>query len=235
MKKKIEQTKLTILLPVYHEEENIQKVLKEIQNKVKTSHNLMVIYDDAHDPTLEVIQKTTFLGSLQLQKNIYGKGIVNALKTGFFKAKSEIIVIMMADLSDNPSDIDKMVRKIDQGYDLVCASRYSGTGRRIGGPIFKGLLSRISCISLHIFTKIPTKDATNAFKAFRKDLFNDIKIESVGGFELPLEITVKAFVLNKKITEIPTTWRERKGGTSKFKLFQWLPQYLKWYVYALRK
>lgn len=236
MKKKIERDKLTILLPVYHEEENIEKTITQIQKNVNTPHQIMVIYDTVKDPTVTVVRQLKMPRSrIVLQKNIYGRGIVQALKTGINKATSPILIIMMADLSDNPKDIDKMVKKIDEGYDLVCASRYLEKGRRLGGPIFKGLLSRLSCISLHVFTGIPTRDATNAFKAFRRDIFKDIQIESVGGFELPLEITVKAFVNGKKITEIPTIWRERESGNSKFKLFQWLPQYLKWYFYALRK
>lgn len=227
------KNKLTIILPVYHEEENIQEVIAQIQKHVKTPHSVMVVYDLKDDPTLAKIKEMKLQKSIVLQKNIYGRGIVNALKTGIQKAKSEIVVIMMADLSDDPKDIDKMVKKIDQGYDIVCASRYSQKGKRIGGPVFKGFLSRISCLSLAFFTGIPTKDATNAFKLFRRDIFKNIKIESVGGFEFPLEVTVKAFVQGKKITEIPTVWKERESGNSKFKLLHWFPQYLRWYFFAI--
>jgi dolichol-phosphate mannosyltransferase len=228
--------KLTILLPVYHEEENIQRVVSLIERHVKTPHTIMIIYDTKEDPTVLIVKKLQENNShILIEKNMYGTGIVNALKTGFKKARSDILLIMMADLSDNPKDIDKMVKKIDEGYDLVCASRYSANGRRVGGPVVKGFLSYLSCISLAMFTGIPTNDATNAFKMFRKDLIKTIQIESVGGFELPLELTVKAFVSGKSIAEIPTVWRERKTGKSKFKLLQWLPQYLKWYFYALTR
>jgi hypothetical protein len=60
-------------------------------------------------------------------------------------------------------------------------------------------------------------------------LLNQVSIESVGGFELGLELTVKAHLLGLKIAEVPTTWRDRTAGQSRFRLRQWLPRYLHWY------
>ena len=59
-------------------------------------------------------------------------------------------------------------------------------------------------------------------------------IESVGGFELSLEITVKAYRAGFRIAEVPTTWRDRTAGASQFKFYQWLPKYLYWYFLAFR-
>ena len=70
-------------------------------------------------------------------------------------------------------------------------------------------MSRIADLTLHFFTRIPTHDATNNFKMYRSSVLKDIKIESTGGFEIAMEITVKAFKKGYKITEIPTTWNER--------------------------
>jgi hypothetical protein len=61
-----------------------------------------------------------------------------------------------------------------------------------------------------------------------------IQIESKGGFELSLEITVKAFLAGYTISETPSTWRDRTAGTSRFKLWKWLPHYLKWYFMAFQ-
>jgi hypothetical protein len=140
----------------------------------------------------------------------------------------------MSDLSDNPKDIDKMVRIIESGYSLVCASRYSSGGKRLGGQRIKGLLSFIACKTLKIITGIPTNDATNAFKCFRREILQRIEIESKYGYELPLELTVKAMSLKLPISEIPTIWRERRSGKSKFKLFVLLPNYFRWYLFACR-
>ena len=226
---------LDIILPVYYEKENIKDVLKGIERFVKTSHRVSLVHQDSNDPTLVEIKKINDKTScFKLVKSKYGVGVVEALKTGFEQARGEIICIMMADLSDDPKDIDEMVGLIEKGYDFVCASRYSKDGKREEGPIIKGILSFLACKTLRLFTGIPTNDATNAFKCFRRRLLKEIKIESKAGFELPLELTVKAHSLGYKIAEIPTTWKERKKGKSKFKLFKLLPYYLRWYIFGIR-
>jgi hypothetical protein len=60
-----------------------------------------------------------------------------------------------------------------------------------------------------------------------------IEIESRGGFAYSLEITAKAYAAGHKITELPSTWRDRSAGQSRFRLGAWLPHYLRWYFYAL--
>lgn len=228
------QTTIDIILPAYFEQENIKKVITGIEKYVKTPHKITVVLQDKHDPTLPVVTsliKITKSLNIIVTKN--GKGMLKALSEGFKRTKAPIIVIMMADLSDNPKDIDKMVAKINNGADLVCASRYMPQGKRIGGPKVKGLLSYIACFTLHTFIRIPTTDATNAFKCVRRTLIDAIKIESKEGFEMPLELSVKAFHLGFVIADIPTTWRDRESGKSKFKLWQNLALYTKWYIYAI--
>ncbi|SRR5208337_632213 len=66
-----------------------------------------------------------------------------------------------------------------------------------------------------------------------KALVNETRIEISGGFELALELTAKPFRRGVKIAEVPTTWRDRTAGTSRFRLRQWLPKYLYGYSYAL--
>lgn len=230
------KNKLDIILPVYQEEDNIEYVVREIEKAVKTPHRILAIWQDAKDPTLPVLVSLAKKNkNLILIKSKSGVGVVKSLKEGFKAVSAEYITVMMSDRSDDPRDIDKMVGLLDKGYDLVCASRYGKKGKRVGGPKIKGILSFIGCKTLRIITKINTDDATNAFKTFRSNMLKEIKVESVGGFELPLEITVKAHVLGYKITEVPTIWQEREKGKSKFKLLQWLPQYIRWYAYAIKK
>lgn len=229
------KNKLDIILPVYHEEDNLANVILGLEKCVKTKHRTILIYDEDDDPTISVAKKLIgYFSNISLLKNKFGRGIVSAFKTGFENSKADIIAIMMADLSDNPRDIDKMVKKIESGCDFVSASRYIREGKRKGGSIFKGFMSYFACKSLNILTKIPTTDATNAFKCFRRSLIKKIKIESIKGFEFPLEITVKAYNMKAKIAEIPTIWKERKRGKSKFRLLRLIPYYLRWYLFAIK-
>jgi dolichol-phosphate mannosyltransferase len=113
-------------------------------------------------------------------------------------------------------------------------SRYMKGGRLIGGPFFKQLMSRWAGTSLYWFRRLPTHDATNAFKIYDRAMVRSFTIESRGGFELNLELTVKAFLAGYRITEVPSTWRDRTSGESRFRLWKWLPLYLHWYFYAFR-
>jgi len=226
---------INIIIPVYNEKENIKETLFEIENKIKTHHNIFLIYDFDDDNTIPVVD--SFIqerDNVSLVKNKYGGGVLNAIKTGFEFSDGEVVLILMADLSDDLDKVDEMFSIINHGYDIVCGSRYMKGGKQIGGPWFKKLLSRVAGISMRYIIGLPTHDVTNSFKMYTKKVLKHIEIESDGGFELGMEIVIKAFFRGYKITEIPSTWRDRGKGVSKFKLWKWLPKYIKWYLFAIR-
>ena len=107
-------------------------------------------------------------------------------------------------------------------------------GSQTGGPLLKGLMSRTAGLTLHWFAGLPTHDATNSFKLYRKSYLESVTVESTGGFELGLELTVKAYRQGRKICEVPTSWTDRTAGESHFKIMKWLPSYLKWYFHAFK-
>jgi glycosyltransferase involved in cell wall biosynthesis len=227
---------LDIIIPVYNENEVILNTLNEISEKINISHRILIIYDFDEDTTIPKVneyikeKKTTHIF---LEKNILGKGALNAIKTGFKLAESESLLVVMGDASDDLAAVKPMYERIKSGCDVVCGSRYMRGGKQIGGPLFKKSLSKIAGLSLNILAGIPVHDITNSFKMYRSSLLNEINIESKGGFEIGMEIVVKAYIEGYKICEVPSTWRDRSGGESNFKLFKWLPHYLKWYFLAI--
>ncbi|MFY9227039.1 MAG: glycosyltransferase [Blastocatellia bacterium] len=225
---------LNIVIPVYNEANNFPNLWQELTSQIKTSFKALVIYDFDEDSTVAVVEKIISQGEqrLELVKNNIKRGVIGAILTGFSKVDEGPVLVVMADLSDDLSKVDKMIELYNEGYHLVCASRYMKGGKLIGGPFFKQLLSRLAGVSLYYLRGIPTHDSTNAFKLYDSKMLKNMQIESKAGFELSLEITVKAFLFGYKIAEIPATWRDRTEGESKFKLFAWLPQYLRWYFYA---
>jgi len=227
---------INIIIPVYNEGPNIKHTLGEIEKKVTSPYHVFIIYDHDEDNTIEAVNEyMQDRKNITLVKNKYGSGVLNAIKTGFITIDDGVAVVVMADLSDEISKIDEMFTKINQGYDIVCGSRYIRGGGQIGGPGFKKMLSRIAGISLHYITGIPTHDISNSFKMYTKKVLNDIVIESRGGFEVGMEITVKGFFKGYKITEIPTVWQDRSAGESKFRLWKWLPEYIHWYLFAIKQ
>lgn len=171
---------------------------------------------------------------VELVKNTIGRGVINAVRAGIAASSAEVVIVTMADLSDDVKIVPEMVRRIvEDGDDIVCASRYMKGGRQIGGPWLKGMMSRAAGVSLHWLAGWPTHDATNAFRAYRRSVLLDHPIEGEGGFAYSLEITAKAIAAGRKVTEVPSTWRDRSAGQSRFQLRKWLPHYLRWYGFAL--
>ena len=227
---------LTVVIPVYNEGANFRSLWGELSSGIKTPFTALVVYDFDQDNTVPVAQNIIASGEtrLKLVKNAYGRGVTNAIKTGLEAVESGPVLVTMADLSDELTTVDRMYDLYQQGYDLVCGSRYMKGGRLIGGPFLKQLMSRVSGVTLYYFRGLPTHDATNAFKLYDAAMVHDLKVESVAGFELGLELTVKAFLHGYRIAEIPSIWRDRTAGTSRFRIMHWLPHYLKWYFFAFQ-
>jgi dolichol-phosphate mannosyltransferase len=231
----LDEPVVDFVMPVYNEGANIAAALAEIAEKAPLAKRVLVVYDFDEDDTLPVLRdlKTEYPWVAPI-KNTLGRGVLNAVRAGIEAAAADVVIVTMADLSDDVRIAPEMVRLIrDEGFDVVCASRYMRGGRQIGGPRLKKFLSRAAGVSLYWLAGWPTHDATNAFRAYRRTVLRETPITSLGGFEYSLELTAKAFAAGRRITEIPSTWRDRSAGQSRFRLRQWLPHYLKWYFYAL--
>ena len=225
---------LSIIVPVYNEAENFPRLVQEVERQIARPFTMHVVYDFDEDSTVPVARRLAESRPwLKLVKN-QSRGVVSAIRTGFSVVESGPALVMMADLSDDLTIIDRMLELYGQGYQIVCPSRYMRGGRQEGGPFMKRTLSRLAGLSLWYLVRFPTHDATNNYRLYDAALIRELGIESVGGFELALELTAKAFRRGVKITEVPTTWRDREAGTSRFRLMKWLPRYLSWYAYALR-
>jgi glycosyltransferase involved in cell wall biosynthesis len=226
---------LSIILPVYNEGEAVEPVLRAMSVSVSTPHELVVVYDFDGDTTVPVIERLVGqIPGLRGLRNDLGRGVLNAMKAGIAATATPYVLISMADGSDEPQVVDPMVAQARAGADVVAASRYMRGGRQIGGPPLKRLMSRTAGLTLHWFAGVPTHDPTNNFKLYSRRFLDSVTIESAAGFELALELTVKATMAGRRVAEVPTTWRDRTAGKSNFKLREWLPHYLRWYAKAFR-
>ena len=222
---------LSIVVPVYNEGENAAATLRGIVEQTRTRPlEVLVVHDFDEDTTVPVVQRLQReMPELRLYRNQLGRGVLNAIKAGLGAAAAPYVLVTMGDASDEPRDIDAMYALAAGGADVVAGSRYMPGGRQIGGPLLKRTLSRTAGLSLHWVGGLPVHDATSNFRLYSRRLLDRVTIESTGGFELGIELTVKAYLLGMKLAEVPTTWRDRTAGTSRFKLWQWLPRYLHWY------
>lgn len=225
---------LSIVVPVFKEGEAVVPVLRALAAGVRTTHEILVVYDFDEDPTVPVIERLhAELPAVRGLRNDLGRGVLNAMRAGIAASSGDYVLISMADGSDEPHVVDAMVALARDGADVVSASRYMRGGRQIGGPRLKRLMSRAAGLTLHWFGGVATHDPTNNFKLYARRFLDATPIESAAGFELALELTVKATLARRRVAEVPTTWRDRTEGQSNFKLRKWLPHYLHWYRVAM--
>ena len=226
---------LSIVIPVYQEGDNIVPTLRGIYERVRTRpFEILVVHDFDEDTTVPVVRRLQpEMAGLRLHRNRFGRGALNAVKSGLGAAAAPYVLVMMADDSDDASVIDVMVERARQGADVVSGSRYMRGGRQFGGPLLKRTLSRAAGLSLHWLAGVPTHDSTTNFRLYSRRLLDAVTIESSAGFELGLELTIKAHLLGLGVDEVPATWRDRTAGQSRFRLWRWIPHYLHWYLLGL--
>ena len=229
---------LSVVIPVYNEGEPFLRMLEELRARLVPPFEILVVYDMDEDTTVAPIlayQKKHPDFPVKPQKNLHGRGASQAIRTGFEVAQGEAVLVTMADLSDDLDAIAVMRDHVAQGSDVVCGSRYMPGGQQKEGPLLKRTLSRTAGLSLYYLRALPVRDVTNSFKLYRKSFLDSIEIESDTGFTIGMEIVVKAHRLGRRVTEVPTSYHERTSGKSRFKVFSWMPAYLRWYFLALRR
>jgi len=230
---------LSVIIPVYNEGDNFAPLVERLEQhlvapKLAEQLVVLVVYDFDEDTTLSVARLLAETRPwLRLVRNTYGRGVLNAIRFGFAQIESGPVLVAMADLSDDLTIVPRMLELYRDGFQIVCPSRYMRGGKQFGGPLVKRTLSRLAGVSLWCLG-FPTHDATNNFRLYDAALVRRLKIESTGGFELALELTAKAHRQRTPIAELPTQWSDRTAGESRFRLFHWLPRYLKWYFFAVR-
>lgn len=224
---------VSVVIPAYNEGEHILPVLERMHDSIESEFEVLVVVDFPEDTTVAAIEKFS-VGAPEVRTVVstYGRGPANAIRYGIDQAAHPIVVVTMADGSDDPRQIDDLARLVERGVVVAAASRYSPGGQQVGGPMFKGLLSRTAGKSLGIVGRVGTRDATNSFKAYNADFVREVGIHSRTGFEIGLELTAKARRLRRPVAEIPTIWLDRDFGESNFQLKNWIPKYLRWYRFA---
>jgi dolichol-phosphate mannosyltransferase len=197
------ESPLVVVVPVYNEGANFDGWWREAAPHLPPGAVVRPVYDMPEDDTLPVIERLRSGGApLEPLRNA-GRGVLKAMLTGLASVERGPVIVSMADLSDDLAIIPRMVEAWRGGAAVVVASRYMAGGRHLGGPPLKKLLSRL----------------------YDAEFLRTIAVESTGGFELALELTLKAWQAGRSVVEVPCTWRDRVAGESRFALRKWLPRY----------
>ena len=210
--------KLSIIIPVYNEERNIEATLYELEDymnsyKMFSSWEIITVNDGSSDDTLDILNKLkaskTWLKIIDLAKN-YGRG--KAIRTGFEQSTGDIIVSLDADLSYAPYHIERMMDKlVANDADIVLASAYGREGTVHNVPFLRLWLSRLGNKILSYTFGGDISVLTCIVRAYKKDFIDKLDLHSVDK-DLHLEILYKAKILGAKILEVPADlkWRDEK-------------------------
>jgi len=223
--------KVSVIVPTLNEAGNIEKVLQGIAKQ--DVNEILIVDGHSTDGTIEIVKNMGY--NILLQEK---KGLGYAVRQGVANTKGDIIIVVDADGSHDTKDIPKLVDKIKEGYDLVVASRY------ISGPKFKGLFffkrqsssyddtfireigNRIFTYSCRKIFKLKIHDVLMGFKAFRREVFEQVPIDAPGQ-EYDAEVLIRAQKKGFKVGEVPTVEYRRETGRSKLNAFYHGVQILK--------
>tara|TARA_B110000438_G_scaffold250064_1_gene253680 strand:+ start:349 stop:1086 length:738 start_codon:yes stop_codon:yes gene_type:complete len=229
----MESVPLEIVVPIYNEGEQVIKLLRKFETNIKTKFRVLLCYDLDDDNIFKYKNELkSFNFEVMLVKNPLN-GPCEAIKAGLNYGKSDCVIVYPADDFLNINILDQMFRSFKDNNDVVVASRFVAGGSMKGCPLIKSILVRTASTTLYFLSSIPVKDASNGFRLFSRRLLNTISIESKVGFAYSLELLAKCNRLKFNISEVPAQWEERSEGSSRFKIFKWLPEYLRWYCYGL--
>lgn len=233
-----EKPVVTILLPVRNEEMNLRVMLRIIRTVLESPHELLVIHDTADDRSIPIVcEAQAGYPGLRLVQNTLGRGVINAIRAGVGEARSDIISILCADDTGPVLVVDDMLALMRDGCDFVSCTRYCHGGRRLGGSVVGGTLSRAANWFFFHLVRSPFTDATTGCKMFRKSDFERFKLEGRPiGWAFAFEMAIKARHLGLRLGEVPLVSIDRLfGGQSSFRLGPWLVEYLRWFVWGFRK
>jgi len=225
-------------MPVRNEGLNLKIMLKILRAVVDVPHEVLVVVDTASDESLPVVDDIALeYPQLRAVHNTRGVGILNALCAGVAEACGQYILIFAADEVGPVLAIDDMIALMNQGCDFVSCTRYAHGGRRLGGSWIGGVLSRIANRLFCALSGCRLTDATTGIKMFRRDVFDRLHLEARPiGWAVAFEMGIKAQLAGLRLGEVPIVSIDRLyGGKSTFVLGPWVAEYLRWFVWGLKR
>ena len=226
----------SIVIPAHNEQDNLPKLLDGIL-KLKGSlgsFETILVDDNSADKTKEIAERyAKKYGSIKVVHRCKGNnGVGAALKEGTNIAKGSFVVWVMGDNSDDLATIPQLIMQLRNSADIVFGSRYIKGGSSSNLDAYKAMLSKNYTRIIQILFGIKVHDITNAFRAFKKEIYNRIRLES-DDFAISPEFAIKAHIKGFKLKEVPTIYKDRQAGKPKFKILKMGITYCKLFKYRL--
>jgi dolichol-phosphate mannosyltransferase len=226
--------KIFLALPAFNEEKDLPKLLDVFERQMEVSRypfQVVIVDDGSTDGTLEVIRHWSSKIPIDVVQHARNSGLGETIQDALYRASAlaeadDIVVTMDADNTHSPAVIPAMVKAIDDGNDVVIASRYRRGSRVVGLSAFRHLMSHGARFLFQLAFPIDgVRDYTCGFRAYRASLLQDAfarfdkTLAQERGFAAMAEILLKLRTLNPKFREVPMILRyDLKSGDSKMRV-----------------
>ncbi len=204
--------KLSVLIPIYNEEKNIEalyKELKKVLEDLSISYEIIAVNDGSKDDSYQILKKIAQANFnfkvINFRKNF---GQTAAISAGIDFSEGEIIIPMDADLQNDPSDIPRFLEKIEEGFDVVSGWRKDRKDKLLTRKIPSWIANRL----ISVITRVKLHDYGCTMKAYRKEVIKDIRLYG----EMHRFMPAYTSWYGAKIGEIVVNHRSRKHGKTKY-------------------
>jgi dolichol-phosphate mannosyltransferase len=229
--------KLSALIPAHNEEGSIEETidgLAKALDEARIDYEILVVDDSSTDGTRAVVQQMAAGNPrIRYHQSHYPRGFGFTVRSGLDEFDGDAVAIVMADASDDPSDLVRYHRLLEEGYDCAFGSRFIRGAEVHDYPRLKLVINRLANGFIRVLFRHGYNDTTNAFKAYRREVIETVQPLLSNHFNLTVELPLKAIVRGHSYGIVPITWRNRKVGTSKLSMQEMGSRYLFIVLYAL--
>ncbi len=215
-----------VILPTYREEENIAKLIAEIEN-LSVNTSILVMDDSSPDKTAEIVKSLQKkYGNIILCVRPEKSGLGTAITDGFkvflsLKHSPRFVITMDADYSHNPKAIMHLLSAMRSGCGIAIGSRYVKGGKTVGWPFTRKLISRAANAVAKSVVGFKLNDCTSGFRCYSTNFLS----EAIGSlhsetYEIQIETVKQALIRGFGIREVPIRFINRKRGKSKLTLIE---------------
>jgi dolichol-phosphate mannosyltransferase len=222
--------KLSVVMPAQNEEGSVGATVEgvvAVLEREGIDYEVVVVNDDSTDSTEAVVAAIAEANPrVRVHRSHYERGFGMAIRAGLDVYEGDAVAIVMADASDNPEDLARYHRLLEEGWDCAFGSRFVRGAKVYDYPRLKLLINRLANQFIRILFRHRYNDTTNAFKAYRREVVETIQPLLSKHFNLTVEMPLKAIVRGHTYAVIPTDWTNRATGVAKLKMKEMGSRYL---------